>query len=323
MSPESAARTAPDGAWPHNVVVFGASGFIGRNVLARLHGQVQRLIGVALGGFDVPGVECVRLSDLDALRLEGESVIVHLAAHRYDAAAFKLAQSEILQNNVAIHNAVYRFALTRDITEVRMASSIAVYDGGRTDLDDAAPLDLAADPAASERMYGWSKRIGEIYARLYRAQYGIHTVSFRLSNPYGPHDSLDENKAHVIPAFIMRALREPAGPFTVRGSPAASRDFIAISDVCTVFERSVRWRGKDAVYNVASGSNTTIGDLARQILGLLGQQRDVAAQGEGVSSVMHRRCRVDRMQKDFALPSLVPLESGLRETIAWYRHELR
>ena len=307
---------------PDNVVLFGASGFIGKNLLRALRDKINRIFAVTLRPFEEHGVECIQMADLGQLALRGETVVVHLAAHRYDAAAFSVAQSEILQRNATIAAQVFDFCVRHEIKELRMASSIAVYDGQATDLDDAKPLDLGHDPADSELMYGWSKRWAEICAGLYRQKYDIHTIAFRLSNPYGPFDSLVEEKAHVMPAFIIRALTSD-GPFQVRGNPQATRDFIFVDDVRMIFERSLTLRGVDAIYNLGSGVNTTILHLAHAVLKEVGSEREVVVQGKATSNVVHRACRIERLRRDFDVNGFIPLEDGLQKTINWYRDALQ
>jgi nucleoside-diphosphate-sugar epimerase len=216
---------------------------------------------------------------------------------------------------------VYEFCVHNGITEVRAASSIAVYPANDANFDDAAPLDLNRDPHPGELMYGWSKRIGEVYGRLFAEKNGIHTVAFRLTNPYGPFDSIEENKAHVVPAFVIRALNS-TGPFAVRGNPEASRDFIYIDDVCEIFRRSLTWRGRSGTYNLGSGSNVSVRELAQTVLDLTGSKREIVAQGAATSAVAHRHCRIDRLKADFAMDRFVSLAEGLKPTIAWYRDVL-
>jgi nucleoside-diphosphate-sugar epimerase len=170
-------------------------------------------------------------------------------------------------------------------------------------------------------MYGWSKRIGEIYGRLFAEKSGVNTVAFRLTNPYGHFDSLEESKAHVVPAFVIRALTS-TGPFAVRGNPEASRDFIYIGDVCEVFRRSLSWRGRSGTYNLGSGSNTSVRRLAETILEMTGTKREIVAQGAATSAVAHRHCRIDRLKADFDMTKFATLAQGLAPTIAWYRDAL-
>ncbi len=113
-------------------------------------------------------------------------------------------------------------------------------------------------------------------ADLHAERYGIHTISFRLSNPYGPHDSTDPRKAHVLPAFVMRALA-PGERFEIKGNPLVERDFIYVGDVVDVFTRSLEMRETSDALNLCRGETTTLLDLARTILEVAGEDRPVHA----------------------------------------------
>jgi nucleoside-diphosphate-sugar epimerase len=303
------------------VIIMGASGFIGRNLARALKPHVTRLVPVSVSGADVEGLSGHAFAELETLKIMPDSIVINVAAYRYDAANFDAGQTEILLRNVEITGKVYEFCVRNGITEVRAASSIAVYPANDANFDDAAPLDLNRGPHPGELMYGWSKRIAEVYGRLFMEKNSINTVAFRLTNPYGPFDSVEENKAHVVPAFVIRALTS-TGPFTVRGNPQASRDFIYIEDVCEIFRRSLAWRGRSGAYNLGSGSNSSVQQLAETVLELTGTKREIVAQGAATSAVTHRNCRIDRLKADFGMTDFVTLAEGLKPTIAWYRDAL-
>jgi nucleoside-diphosphate-sugar epimerase len=322
------AGTSPDAtgsssgrALPETVIVIGASGFIGRNLIEHLKEKVPRLIAVSTSGVPISGVPGLAFARLDEADVGPEAVVVNLAAYRYDASAFAEAQSEILLRNVEILGRVYEFCVRKRISEVRLASSVGVYSADETDFNDTVPIDLNREPNAGELMYAWSKRIGEIYCRLFERKYLLNTVTFRLTNPYGPHDCRDAAKAHVVPAFIIRALTT-SGPFVVRGNPDATRDFVFVGDVCEVIGRSLAWRGRNGAYNLGSGENITIRQLAKTVLELVGSDREIVAAGNPVSDVSARRCRNERLRADFEIARFVTLRTGLGPTIEWYRHAI-
>jgi nucleoside-diphosphate-sugar epimerase len=316
------APAAGEHALPKTVVVVGASGFIGRNLVRRLKGEVARILPVSASAIAVDGIPGLRLGDLANVAIGPDAALVDVAAYRYDAARFAAAQAQILVRNVEIAGQVYELCARSGITEIRIASSIAVYPAAETQFDDGAPLDLNGEPHDGEVMYAWSKRIGEIYGRLFARQYDINTIAFRLTNPFGPGDSLDEAKAHVIPAFIIRALTG-SGPFAIRGNSQASRDFIYVGDVCEVIVRSLRMRGRRGAYNLGSGETMTIDRLARTILRLVGRESEIVSSGSDGSTVADRRCRNDRVRAVFGIERFTSLEDGLVPTIEWYRDACR
>ena len=306
---------------PDTIVIAGATGFIGRNLVRALKPHAGNVVPVSLSGAAVEDIAGQRFADLRGLKTGKDAIVINAAAYRYDAGNFATAQAELLLRNAEIAGAIYAFCGLNGITEVRSASSIAVYPGDDANFDDAAPLDLNRDPHPGELMYGWSKRIGEIYGRLFAAKSGINTIAFRLTNPYGPFDSIEENKAHVVPAFVIRALTS-TGDFAVRGNPEATRDFIYVGDVCEIFRRSLGWRGRNEAYNLGSGENVSVRSLAETILNLAGTPRPIIAQGAATSAVAHRSCRNDRLKADFDFHRFTPLAEGLKATVDWYRHVL-
>ena len=309
---------------PEAVLVFGASGFIGRNVVEALQGQVGTIIGVNASGRAVPGcARTVAAGDLASLpALPAQTAIVQVAAFRYFASRFGRQQADILSANLGLTDLVYRFAMERGITEVRAASSSAVYPADWAVQDDAVPLDLNAWPHAGEAAYAWSKRWGEIAADLWHRRAGVNTISLRLSNPYGPHDTLDEGEAHVATAFVIRALSDVA-EFEVRGDPEAERDFVFAGDVAAAFVESLRLTGVHDAVNCAQGQTTQVIELARAAMRAAGRERPVRTNPPppgANAGVKVRRATAARLRQVIpTLPAFLPLEEGLRRTMAWYR----
>jgi nucleoside-diphosphate-sugar epimerase len=313
---------------PDAVVLFGASGFIGRNIARALAGRVEILIGVNSSGRPVP--ECTLTVATGALEnippLPSRSAIVHVAAFRYFASRFAHQQAEIVAANLSLTDVVYRFALQRGIAEVRAASSSAVYPAVCPVLDDAVPVDLNLRPHDGEAAYAWSKRWGEIAGDLWRRRAGINTISFRLTNPNGAVDTIDETEAHVATAFVIRALRDTPD-FEIRGDPSAERDFVFADDVAAAFVASLGLQGVTAAVNCAAGRTARIDDLARIAMRAAGRERPLRTNPppDGANpGVRLRRATATRLRALLpALPAFRSLEDGLRETVAWYRDALR
>jgi nucleoside-diphosphate-sugar epimerase len=313
---------------PEAIILFGASGFIGRNIVDALRGRVALLLGVTSSGHQVPGcTRTIAAAALDDLpELPAQTAIIHVAAQRYFASRFAAEQADILSTNLALTDRVYRFALGRGITEIRAASSAAVYPTDWALQDDARPLDLNAWPHAGEAAYAWSKRWGEIVAELWHRRAGVNTISLRLTNPYGPYDTLEEAEAHVATAFAIRAIRG-SGDFAIRGDPDAERDFVFGPNVARAFVESLRLCGVQTAVNCAAGTTTRIVDLARAAMRAAGRVRELrlSPPPPGVSAgIKTRRAAVRRLRELLPdLPEFASLEDGMRRTIAWYADALR
>ena len=308
---------------PEAVVLFGASGFLGRNMLDALADRVPMVVAVNGSGEPVPGCAATaRLADVDSLPvLPPDTVVIDVAAHRYDARRFRDEQSVILQVNAHIAASVYRFCVERGLTEVRQASSVAVYPADWAVQDDTQDLDLNAPPHAGEAAYAWSKRFAEICAEIHRDRFGISTLTFRLTNPYGPHDSIDLEAAHVVPAFLVRALG-PDPSFTIRGNADAERDFVFAGDVADVFVRTLGVRGQHERFNLAFGETRSIRELAAAVLQAVGVEKPIVASDGTKDGVAVRRATASKLREAFDLRPFRTLDEGLALSVDWYGRAL-
>ena len=267
-----------------------------------LAGRVTKLIGVTHRTLAVPGCTVTtmidRLADLPAL--PKETVVINAAAVRYDPRTFRSEQSAILRHNVEIANTVYGFCVARGISEVRLASSVAVYPATVGVMSDEAPVDLNGWPHAGEAAYAWSKRWAEITAEVHRRQYGINTLTFRLSNPYGPHDTTDAAAAHVATAFVIRALAQ-GETFEILGNADAERDFIFAGDVAATFAASLSARGRSDAFNLGYGSTVTIRALADAALRAAGRSKTITVSAPADAGGNVRRVTARRVREAFTL----------------------
>lgn len=305
------------------VVLFGAGGFVGRNLVDALAGHVPLLYGVTACGAAVPGTTgCFAFAQRgDIPPLPRDTIVVNVAARRHDARRFAQQQSAILAHNCEIATRVYEFCVERAIGEVRLASSVAVYPAEWELLDDERPVDRAAPPHAGEAGYAWSKRWAEIVADLHHRLYGIATLVFRLTNPYGPYDSLDAAAAHVAPAFAMKALA-PGPVFEIAGNPDAERDFVYAGDVARVFAASLDRRGEHDSCNLAQGETRSIRHLAEAAIAAAGVIKTIAVSGDAHRGVAVRRASAAKLRRLFDPPPFRSLEEGMRLTVDWYRDAL-
>ncbi|NJE48301.1 SDR family oxidoreductase [Thermococcus sp. 9N3] len=190
------------------------------------------------------------------------------------------------------------------------ASSAAVY-GDNPNL----PLKERERPRPLSP-YGVTKATAEEYLRVYHELYGLPVVSLRYFNVFGPRQGFNQY-AGVISIFINRAL---AGePLVIFGDGKQTRDFIYVKDVVRaniLVAESKRANGR--VFNVATGKQTSILELAMKIIEITGTTSSIIFDKPRPGDIRHSLADITEIKKLGFEPKW-SLEEGLKKTVEWYQ----
>jgi UDP-glucose 4-epimerase len=185
-----------------------------------------------------------------------------------------------------------------------------------------APVSLFHDTP-----YAISKLIGEMYGNYYFLHHRLPFVKARFQNVYGPGEILGAGRwrgtphtvwRNVIPTFVWKALHGAALP--VENGGVATRDFIFVQDIVDgLIACALRGRPGE-VYNLASGVETSILDLAQLINELTGNAAPIALAAARDWDHSGRRFGApDKARRELDFVARRPLREGLRHTIEWTR----
>jgi UDP-glucose 4-epimerase len=307
-------------------VVTGGAGFIGANLCRTLVeapgvDDVVALDDLSTGSRSnldgVPGVELVEGSILDTDLLDkvvpGADAIVHLAA--------RPSVPRSLVDPVASHEAnatgtlrVLEAARHHGGPHVVVASSSSVY-GANPFLpkrEDMAPMPVSP--------YAVSKLATESYAIAYGHSFGLPTLAFRFFNVFGPLQAADHAYAAVIPAFLASALR--GEPLPVHGDGGQTRDFTYVGTVCAVLADAVARTVVDPrPVNLAFGTRVSLLEVIAMIEDLLGRSLERVHADPRAGDVRDSQADQGNLMRLFPGIRPVPLDQGLRATIAWFEEQ--
>jgi UDP-glucose 4-epimerase len=298
------------------VLVTGAAGFVGSNLVRFLHGrgfEVTALDDLSAGARPDwwrkrSGPRCVEgtVEDGSVLRraARGADAVVHLAARPGVADSVSRPDLDFQTNVVGTFNAVDA-ARRAGVRAFVFASSGAVLAGATPPLREDMP-------AAPLSPYGASKLYGEgISAAV--GVFGIVGISLRFANVYGPESA---HKKSVIALFIRRALS--GKPFLIYGDGSQTRDFLYVEDVCTAIEKALH-AGDPGVYHLGTGVETSVNDLAERVARACGVEVKTelrpARPGDAARSFVDLSSARRRLRWN---PG-VSLEEGLSQTTEWMR----
>jgi UDP-glucose 4-epimerase len=166
--------------------------------------------------------------------------------------------------------------------------------------------------------YGASKLATEAYVLAYGASFGLPSLAFRFFNVYGPLQPAGHAYAAVVPTFVDAAMR--GEPLLIHGDGHQTRDFTFVGTVTAVLADAVLRRvTSDEPVNLAFGTRVSVLELTRRLAGVLGTPVEVRHGPPRAGDVRESQAADDRLRRLFPGASAVPLEEGLRRTVAWFR----
>lgn len=250
------------------VIVTGGAGFIGSNLCRKLlnnGAKVTAYDNLYSGKIEFiedlidKGLNFLRADIRDQEALEEATknceFIFHLAAQTSVPFSMDNPKEDCEINVVGTVNALE--AARKAGARVIFASSAAVYGNPAK---RPTPETYLTHPVA---FYGLTKLIGENYCRFYNENYGLEVVMFRIFNVYGPD-------CHGAIYDFLNKLRKNPNKLEVLGTGKQSRDFVYISDmVDALLKAAISPQAPGEVFNIGTGTTTSVAELARMIVNLL------------------------------------------------------
>jgi UDP-glucose 4-epimerase len=304
------------------VLVTGGAGFIGANLCRELAGRsgIDRVVALddlstgCAENLDGAGAELVEASILDTAlvsRLVADAdAVVHLAA--------RPSVPRSLADPVASHD-VNATGTVRVLEACRHASVPVVAASSSSVYGSVPQLPKHEDlPTRPLSPYGASKLATEAYVLAYGASFGLPVLTFRFFNVYGPLQPAGHAYAAVVPAVIDAAIR--GEPLLIHGDGTQTRDFTFVGTVTAVLADAVVRRVSCAEpVNLAFGTRVSVLDLTRRLSSVLGEPIQVRHGPTRAGDVRDSQAAGDRLRLLFPTATAVPLEEGLRRTVAWFR----
>lgn len=313
-----------------SILVTGAGGFIGSHLVERLAREGARVRAfvrytsrhdrglLALLPADLlEEVETIAgdLRDGEAVRqaMQGVEVVFHLGALIAIPYSY-IHPREVVETNVL--GTLNVLLAARDLGTARVVhtSTSEVYGTAQY-----VPID-EKHPLQGQSPYSASKIGADRLAESFYRSFDLPVVTLRPFNTYGPRQSARA----VIPTIITQVLTAAQ----VRlGALSPRRDFTYVEDTVEGFLRTGQAAGIEGLeINIGAGDCIAIGDLANKIMTLAGRQLPIVCEQERLrperSEVMRLHAAADRARDLLGWEPRVPLDEGLRRTIAWIRENL-
>ena len=253
----------------------------------------------------------IRDRALLARLMKGTDVVFHQAAIRITQCAEEpRAALEVMVDGTFD---VLEAAVEAQVPKLVAASSASVYG-----LADAFPTDEDHHPWHNRTFYGAAKAFNEGMLRSFAEMYGLRYVALRYFNVYGPRMDI----YGVYTEVLVRWIERIAGgqPPLILGDGKQTMDFVYVDDVARANILAAEADVTDRTFNVASGVEVSVNDLAHALLQVMGA--DLAPEygpERSVNAVPRRLADTTRASEQLGFVARVGLHEGLERLVAWWR----
>jgi len=302
------------------ILVTGGAGFVGGAVVRRLAeagAKVTVLDDLFTGQPEVvpTNAQLVRGSVVDEALVrelvEDASVVFHMAA-RNIIASTKDPREDFATNIGGTLN-VLLAARDSKVDRVVYTGSTSIYGNPRT-----IPIN-EDDPPVALSPYAVSKLGGELYCNAFYENYGVPVAVVRYSNVFGIGQRPDNPYCGVIGKFFASAIE--GKPLQIHGDGAQTRDYTYIDDaVDATLLAAIRPRAEGETFNVGTGIETSVNDLALKVGEAVGVEVDIVhIDRRDIDNIRRRVVNIEKARRMLRWAPQVTLATGLARTAAWMR----
>ncbi len=311
------------------VLVTGGAGFIGSHIVDLLCDEgcreivvVDNMIRGRLENLEKSLIRGpirivhgdIRDSGLMATLVKSADIVFHQAALRitHCAAEPRLAMEVMVQSTFDLLELCVKY----EIEKVVAASSASVYGLARE-----FPTTEHQNPYDNRTLYGAAKAFNEGLLRSFNDMYGLSYVAFRYFNVYGNRMDIHGRYTEVLIRWMERL--EAGLPPIIFGDGRQTMDFVHVRDVARANILGAKAAASDEVFNIASGEETSLAQLARSLSSVMGQAHLAPefAPERSVNSVPRRLASTAKAERMLGFRAQVSLDEGLGELVDWWRAE--
>lgn len=206
--------------------------------------------------------------------------------------------------------------IKHDVEKVIAASTASVYG-----MADEFPTTEKQNSYDNRTLYGAAKAFNEGLLRAFNDMYGLDYVAFRYFNVYGDRMDIHGRYTEVLIRWMERL--DAGLPPIIFGDGQQTMDFVHVRDIARANILAARSKITDQVFNVASGTETSLAQLAATlatVMGYRGMALEFAPE-RSVNPVPRRLASTEKAERLLGFRSTVALEQGLANLVDWWRSE--
>ena len=241
----------------------------------------------------------------------GKDVVFHQAAIRITQCAEepRLALEVLVDGTFNVVESAARHRVKKLIA----ASSASVYG-----MAEEFPTTERHHHENNDTIYGAAKTFNEGLIRSFRAMQGLDYVLLRYFNVYGPRMDVHGLYTEVLVRWMERIA--DGEPPLIFGDGTQTMDFVCVPDIARANVLAARSDIAAGTYNIASGTETSLRELAEALLRVMGSDLGVEhGPDRAVNGVVRRLADTAAAKRDLGFEATIGIDEGLRQLVEWWR----
>jgi GDP-L-fucose synthase len=298
------------------IYIAGHRGMVGSAIWRTLSAKGYcNLIGASSTELDLRHQQSVR----EFISSAKPDVIIDAAARVGGILANNNYPYPFLMENMQIQNNLIDSALQEGVEKFIFLGSSCIYPR-------LAPQPLKEDCLLTSELeptnewYAIAKITGVKACQAIRKQFGKDYVSLMPTNLYGTYDNFDLNTSHVLPAMMRKfheAKENNHAPVTLWGSGTPLREFLFVDDMAEAVVFALENKLPDYLYNIGTGLDLTIKELAETIQKIIGHQGEIIWDATKPDGTPRKLMDISKMH-ELGWKHKVDLEEGIQMTYDWF-----
>tara|TARA_B110000503_G_scaffold47145_1_gene76821 strand:+ start:990 stop:1955 length:966 start_codon:yes stop_codon:yes gene_type:complete len=303
------------------IYIAGHKGMLGSAVWRALEKRgYTNLIGVSSKKLNLRNQQAV----LDFYKEEKPSIVIDAAAKVGGILANNDYPYDFLMQNMQIQNNLIDGALNSGIEKFIFLGSSCIYPKfAPQPLKEEYLLTDTLEP--TNEWYAIAKISGVKSCQAIRNQFGKDYVSLMPTNLYGYFDNFDLKSSHVLPA-MLRKFHEAKlnGNISVKlwGSGTPMREFLFVDDMAEAVVFALENKLPEYLYNVGSGKDITIKQLAETIQNVVGHKGEIIWDDSMPDGTPRKLLDVTKM-KALGWHYSIDLKEGIEKTYQWFKENIK
>lgn len=302
------------------IYIAGHRGMVGSAIWRQLSEKgYTNLLGMTSKELDLRNQSEV----LDFFEKNRPSAVIDAAAKVGGILANNSYPYQFLMENMQIQNNLIDASLKINVGKFIFLGSSCIYPKlAPQPLKEEYLLTDSLEP--TNEWYAIAKITGIKAIESIRKQFGKDYVSLMPTNLYGTHDNFDLNTSHVLPAMIRKfheAKENDNAPVTLWGSGTPMREFLFVDDMAASVVFALENKLPEHLYNVGTGKDLTIKDLAELIQKITGHSGEIVWDSEKPDGTPRKLMDVSKMH-ELGWKHKIGLEEGITKTYQWFLENL-